>query len=223
MQFFTDSVFEEKLESDKGKSLVQDYEDTRDDQALFTAPKWHAKYSTAAHISFDSLLKYIMSARFTGNWRDTVYSFVLHWKEQVSYYEKLELKDITTEQKLRMLKNTVADVADLQSVKHIEDQNIACGKHLLDGKSTWNYYCLHAQTMTSPIPMRVQYSIIYMLPTLHMTEITIIRMMILHTALVRTLWKSMFTQIVPPTLAVLLHFFHVNNGCSLHKSNVTPS
>jgi hypothetical protein len=128
MQFFMYSVFEEKLKSDKGKSLVQEYEDTRNAQALYTALKRHAKQSTAAHISGDTLLKYITSARFPGNWRGTAYSFVLHWKEQVSYYEKVELEDIPPKQKLRMLKNTVADVIDLQSVKRIDDQNIARGK-----------------------------------------------------------------------------------------------
>jgi hypothetical protein len=55
MRFFMHSVFEEKLKSDKGKSLVQDYEDTRDSQALHTALKLHAKQSTAAHISVDTL------------------------------------------------------------------------------------------------------------------------------------------------------------------------
>jgi hypothetical protein len=87
-------IFEEKLKSDKGKSLIQDYEDTRDAQALYTALKRHAKQSTAVHISGDTLLKYITSAQFPGNWRGTAYSFVLHWTEQVVYYEKLELEDI---------------------------------------------------------------------------------------------------------------------------------
>jgi hypothetical protein len=76
VQFYIYSVFEEKLKSDKGKSLVQYYGDLRDSQALYTALKRHAKQSTAAHISGDTLLKYITSARFPGNWRGTVYSFV---------------------------------------------------------------------------------------------------------------------------------------------------
>jgi hypothetical protein len=122
------SVFEEKLKSDKGKSLVQDYEDTRNTQALYTALKLHATQSTAAHISGDTMLKYITSARFTGDWRGTAYSFILHWKEQVSYYKKLVLEDIPPKQKLRIVKNTVEDVTDLQSVKRIEDQTIARGK-----------------------------------------------------------------------------------------------
>jgi hypothetical protein len=48
------SVFEEKLKSDKGKSLVQDCEYSRDAQALYTALKRHAKQSTAVHISGDT-------------------------------------------------------------------------------------------------------------------------------------------------------------------------
>jgi hypothetical protein len=55
MQFFMYSVFEEKLKFNKGKSLVQDYEDSRDAQALYTALKRHAKQSEA-HISGDTLL-----------------------------------------------------------------------------------------------------------------------------------------------------------------------
>jgi hypothetical protein len=46
----------------------------------------------------------------------------------VSQYKKLDLKDIPPKQKLMMFKNTVVDVADLQSVKRIEDQGIARGK-----------------------------------------------------------------------------------------------
>jgi hypothetical protein len=57
MQLFVYSVFEEKLKSDKGKSLVQDYEDTRDAQALYTVLKRHANHLIAAHISGDTLLK----------------------------------------------------------------------------------------------------------------------------------------------------------------------
>jgi hypothetical protein len=128
MQFFMYAVFELKLKSDKGKSLFNDYESTRDAQKIFAALKRHAMQLTAAHISGDALLKYITSARFPGNWRVTSYAFVLHWKEQVSQNERLELKDIPPKQKLRMLKNTVADITELQSVKKIEDYCVARGE-----------------------------------------------------------------------------------------------
>jgi hypothetical protein len=63
----------------------------------------------------------------------------------------------------------VADVTDLQSVKRIEDQNIARGKAPLG----WEEYLellffLHAQTMTSPITLRIQHRVMYMQLTLHM-------------------------------------------------------
>jgi hypothetical protein len=127
MQTFMYAVFEEHLKTDKGKSLVSEYEDKRDAQSIYRELKKHAKSSTAAQISGDSLLKYITSARYPGNWRGTSYAFVLHWKEQVTQYEKLELEDIPPKQKLRMLQNTVTDIADLANVKQLSDQMVARG------------------------------------------------------------------------------------------------
>jgi hypothetical protein len=127
MQYFMFSVLQEKLKSEKGRSLVNDYENTRDAQSVYAALKKHAKESTAAHLSGDQLLQYITSARYPGNWRGTSYAFVLHWKDQVMKYEKLELEAIPPKQKLRMLKNTVSEVPELQNVKQIEDQIIARG------------------------------------------------------------------------------------------------
>ena len=74
------------------------------------------------------MLKYITAARYPGNWRGTAYAFVLHWKEQVTQYEKLELEAIPPKQKLRMLQNTVGDVNDLANVKQLNDQVVARGE-----------------------------------------------------------------------------------------------
>jgi hypothetical protein len=60
----------------------------------------HAKSSTVAQISCDTLLKYITSARYPGNWRGTSYAFVSHWKDQVMHYEKLKLENVSPNQKL---------------------------------------------------------------------------------------------------------------------------
>jgi hypothetical protein len=128
IQTFMYAVFEEHLKTDKGKSLVSQYEDRRDAQSIYRELKKHAKSSTAAQISGDTLLKYITSARYPGNWKGTSYAFVLHWREQVKHYEKLELEDIPPKQKLRMLQNTVCDVADLANVKQLSDQIVARGE-----------------------------------------------------------------------------------------------
>jgi hypothetical protein len=73
MQFFMYVVIEEKLKLDKGKSLVNDHENTRDAQTIYAALKCHGMQSTAAHISGDALLKYVTSAHFpptSGNTAD---------------------------------------------------------------------------------------------------------------------------------------------------------
>jgi hypothetical protein len=106
---------------------------TRDAQSIYKELKKHAKSSTAAQLSGDTLLKYITSARFPGNWRGTSSAFVLHWKEQVAHYEKLEMEAaFPPKQKLRMLQNTGGDVTDLANVKQLGDQIVARGGPSLD-------------------------------------------------------------------------------------------
>jgi hypothetical protein len=88
------------------------------------------KSSTAAQISGDSLLlKLTTSKQYPDNLSDTSYVFVFHWKEKVMQYEKLEL-EYPPEQKLRMLHNTVSDIADLANVKLLSDQMVIRLSHL---------------------------------------------------------------------------------------------
>jgi hypothetical protein len=100
-------------------------------QSIYKELKKHALSSTAAQLSGDTLLQYITTTRFPGNWRGTAYGFALHWKEQVMKYEKLELEDFPPEQKLRMLQNAVGDVTELAYVKQISDQDVAQGNQPL--------------------------------------------------------------------------------------------
>jgi hypothetical protein len=80
MQIFMYAVFEKKVKTDKGMSLVSAYNSTRDAQAFYLVLTKHTKSATAAQLSGDTLLKYITSARYPGSWRGTSYAFVLHWK-----------------------------------------------------------------------------------------------------------------------------------------------
>ena len=128
MQVFMYAVLEDHLKTDKGKSLVSEYELTHDAQSIYRELCKHARSSTAAQISGDTLLQYITTARYPGNWRGTSYAFVLHWKEQIIQYEKLELEDFPPKQKLRMLQNAVSDISELAYVKQIGDQDVARGK-----------------------------------------------------------------------------------------------
>jgi hypothetical protein len=56
MQVFMYAVFEDKLKTDKGKSLVSNYETTRDARRIYKELTTHATSSTAAQLSGDSLL-----------------------------------------------------------------------------------------------------------------------------------------------------------------------
>jgi hypothetical protein len=114
------------LKTDKGKSLVSQFEATRDAQSIYKELKKHALSSPAVQLEVDTLLQYITTTRFPGNWRCTAYGFVLHWKEQVMKYEKLELEDFPPK-KLRMIQDAVGDITELAYVKQISDQDVARG------------------------------------------------------------------------------------------------
>jgi hypothetical protein len=135
MQVFMYAVLEEHLKTDKGKSLVSENESTHDAQSIYRELKKNSRSSTAAQISGDTMLQYITTARYPGNWRGTLHSFVLHWKERIIQYEKLELEDFPPKQKLQMLQNAVSDVNELACVKQIGDQDVARGKPPLDFES----------------------------------------------------------------------------------------
>jgi hypothetical protein len=101
MQILMYAVLEEHLKTDKGKSLVSQFEEEHDAQCIYCELKKHALASTAAQLSGDTLLQYITAARYPGDWRDTSFAFLLHWKEQVMKYEKLELEDFPPKLKMR--------------------------------------------------------------------------------------------------------------------------
>jgi hypothetical protein len=106
LQMFMYAILEDHLKTDKGKSLISQYEHTRDVQSVYRELKKHARNSTAAQISGDTLLQYITTARFPGNWHGTSYGFVLHWKEQITNY-------FPPKQKLFNIQNSVSNIAEL--------------------------------------------------------------------------------------------------------------
>jgi hypothetical protein len=83
---------------------------------------------TAAQLSGAKLLQYITTTQYPGTWSGSSYGFVLHWKEQVMKYKRLELEAFPPKQKIRLLQNSVGDVTELAYVNQIGDQDIARGK-----------------------------------------------------------------------------------------------
>jgi hypothetical protein len=86
-------VMVEHLNTDKGRSLVRQFESTSDAQSIYRELKRHVLSSTAAMLSGDSLMQYLVSAiprKMEGHF----FGFVLHWKEQVRKYESLDLVEM---------------------------------------------------------------------------------------------------------------------------------
>jgi hypothetical protein len=104
----------------------------RDVQSIYLDLMKHALGSTAAQLSGDTLLQYITATRYPGTWRNNSFNFVLHWKEQVMIYDKLELEEFPPKQKLCMLQNAVSKVSELSYAKAIGDQDVAQGRPPLD-------------------------------------------------------------------------------------------
>jgi hypothetical protein len=127
MQTFMYAVLQTHLQTDKGKALVSQFEATLDAQSIYQELVKRALSSTAAQLSGDTLLQYITTTRYPGTWRGTSHGFVLHWKEQVMKYKKLELEAFPSKQKLRLLQNAVGDVTELSYIKQIGDHDVARG------------------------------------------------------------------------------------------------
>jgi hypothetical protein len=117
MQTFMYAVLQTHLQTDKGKSLVSQFEAARDAQSIYQELVKHALSSTAAQLSGDTLLQYIATTQYPGTWRGTFHGFVLHLIEQVMKYKKLELKAFSPKQTLRLLQNAVGDVTELSYIK----------------------------------------------------------------------------------------------------------
>jgi len=132
------AVLESKVQTDRGRALVRDYEETYDAQAAYAALKRHHLQSTRAQMDSSIILSYITTARFgDGTWRSTAESFVIHWQNQVRLYERISGDTFPDKQKRVLLENAVHGVTELRQVKNNADLDTTkTGKAL-----TYDQYC----------------------------------------------------------------------------------
>ena len=89
-QKFVYAVFEQKLVTDKGKSLVRLHESTYDAQAVYDELVAHYTKSTKASLDLTQLMQYLTSLRIgDGTWRGTSASFILNFQDKVREFEKM--------------------------------------------------------------------------------------------------------------------------------------
>jgi hypothetical protein len=104
------AVFEQKLQTDKGKALVHEYEVTSGAQAVYAALLDHYTKSVKALLDQSQLMVYITTIKIgDGSWRGSAASFVLNWQDNVHEFEKLSdaKNHFSDEWKLIMLQNAV--------------------------------------------------------------------------------------------------------------------
>jgi hypothetical protein len=142
------AVMEEKLKSEKGKSLISEFEERRDGQSVYRELKKHALGSTASQLSGDTLLQYITTARYPGTRHGSSYNFVLHWKEQVVKYEKLELEEFPPKQKLCMLQNVLVRYLSWHMLNRLVIRIMLEVIRLSFMKRIWSYCCQHVPHLT---------------------------------------------------------------------------
>ena len=87
-QKFIYSVFEDKVLTNTGVTLVRKYEKTYDAQSIYKGLLRHSQESTQATIDTAELLTYITTVKLHKiSWKGTYYAFILHWCDKLHLYE----------------------------------------------------------------------------------------------------------------------------------------
>ena len=94
--------------------------DSLDGQAAYAELKDHHTKSTQADLDTAEILRYLTMVQLgTGMWKGSTHSFIIHFQNTISKYEKLvDKKDCFSDgMKRTMLENAVKPIPDLHAVK----------------------------------------------------------------------------------------------------------
>ena len=132
-QQFVYSILVRCLMTDKGKSLVRDYEKDHDAQKVIKELVEHHRKSTKSDLESTDRLEYIMTATISGpssTWKGNARGFIHHWLEQVRKYEDATAqKDHFNEgQKQLLLQKAVKPIDKLDSVTAMNRAMKAAGQ-----------------------------------------------------------------------------------------------
>ena len=114
------AVFTTTLFLDQGKTLVRQFQSTRDAQKIYAALKEHCTKSVRADITAGDLLTAITNDRLTADtWSGTREAFLLHWLDLVRQHTELTSPNapLTQEVLRTLLDNAVSFDPDLARVK----------------------------------------------------------------------------------------------------------
>ena len=117
-QTYMTSVFRATWKTDKGKSIIAQYQDKHDAQKMYAALVRHQTKSTKAELTSEELMEYLISSRINdGKWRGTTESYILHWHKQLQDYNKVSPAKFVDAQASIMLSSAIQAIPDLRAIK----------------------------------------------------------------------------------------------------------
>ena len=148
-QIFMFNVFNVKIRTDKGRSIILEFADVRDAQAIYKALKYHYEGSTYASINRTAILSSLSNLRLhLCGWRGTYVEFIDFFVEKLREYDHLghPSQKMSNEFKMSLLQNAVMGTPELHAVKTTSDLEVTLGRPGLDWeqyKSALNHAAAH--------------------------------------------------------------------------------
>jgi hypothetical protein len=104
------AVLEAKVETAKGKSIIQQYKSTYDAHKAYEKQEEHHLRSNSAMFAANKIMEYLTTVHINdGSWHGTLENFLINWQEQFRCFEQSvpAASHYKDEQKLTMLQVTV--------------------------------------------------------------------------------------------------------------------
>ena len=117
-QKFMLAVFADKLQTEKGKSLVQMYTVTADAQKIYAELQVYALKSTQAEDDAEQIHEYLLTSRANdSHWNGTMANYILDWLAKAQEYNDKSDVLLSDEQQRMYLQHAVSAIPELATVK----------------------------------------------------------------------------------------------------------
>ena len=117
-QAFAYGLFDKIVQTDRGRAIVRQYEETYDAQKVYADLSKHHLQSPRAQLEAAEILGYLSTARFGSSiWPTDSLAFVSNWQDKLRLYERVMDKPFNDMGKRVLLENAVSDVGELRQVK----------------------------------------------------------------------------------------------------------
>ena len=132
---FMYAVFESKLKTDMGMSIVRLHEVDRDAQAVWRELSAYQMTSTTGSLARESLLTYLTTYKFDASlWKGSYVGFLVNWQDKMREYERLAapVDHHAPDMKRTLLMQAVSTIKELDVIKNQCQLEVAMGRNMPD-------------------------------------------------------------------------------------------